>query len=115
MNKMSKRKSSEVLNDSRKRKHIGFDDDTEFDDDEFDLTQSQVQETLATEAEVGIVEKVSVTNFMCHRRLEVSLGSNVNFIIGRNGSGKSAILTALIVGLGGNASNTSRGNSLKGL
>lgn len=69
---------------------------------------------LEGEAEVGIVEKISLTNFMCHKKLEVSPGANVNFIIGRNGSGKSAILTGLIVGLGGKANMTSRGNSLKG-
>ena len=51
---------------------------------------------------------------MCHKKLEVSFGANVNFVIGRNGSGKSAILTGLIVGLGGKANMTNRGNSLKG-
>eukprot|EP00794_Sanderia_malayensis_P000113 gene113-724_t len=70
--------------------------------------------TIQTEAEVGIIEKVILQNFMCHKYLEVNFGSNVNFIIGRNGSGKSAIMTGLIVGLGGKAAITNRGNSLKG-
>lgn len=50
---------------------------------------------------------------MCHDALEVILNPNVNFIIGRNGSGKSAILTALTVGLGARANVTSRGASVK--
>lgn len=52
---------------------------------------------------------------MCHDALEVTLNPNVNFIIGRNGSGKSAILTALTVGLGARANVTSRGASVKGM
>lgn len=51
---------------------------------QFSVMNSEIN--LQTEAEVGIVEKVVVTNFMCHKKLEVNLGSNVNFIIGRNGS-----------------------------
>lgn len=52
-------------------------------------------------------------NFMCHSLLEVDFETNINFIIGRNGSGKSAILTALVVGFGAKASVTNRGNSIK--
>ncbi|KAJ8399397.1 hypothetical protein AAFF_G00411090 [Aldrovandia affinis] len=62
----------------------------------------------------GVIESISLTNFMCHHTLGVQLGPNVNFISGNNGSGKSAVLTALIVGLGGKATITNRGASLKG-
>lgn len=49
---------------------------------------------------------------MCHSSLEIDFNDNVNYVIGRNGSGKSAILTALIVGLGGKANTTNRGSSM---
>lgn len=52
-------------------------------------------------------------NFMCHRHLSISLGPRINFIIGHNGSGKSAILTAITLALGGKAHTTSRGNNLR--
>lgn len=41
------------------------------------------------------------------------LGPLINFICGKNGSGKSAILTAITLCLGGKASSTNRGQSLK--
>jgi len=63
----------------------------------------------------GVLESISLQNFMCHSRLSMQFPGSVNFIVGHNGSGKSAILTALIVGLGGKTSSTSRGNSLKSL
>lgn len=64
-------------------------------------------------ADNGIIESVECTNFMCHRHLEIPLGPLINFIIGHNGSGKSAILTAIAICLGGKASSTNRGQSLK--
>ena len=63
--------------------------------------------------ECGIIERVCMTNFMCHKKLEVTLGQNVNLILGRNGSGKSAIMSAIYVGLGGRAVSTNRGSSIK--
>lgn len=49
---------------------------------------------------------------MCHKFLQIDLGPKINFIIGHNGSGKSAILTAITVALGANASATNRGKSV---
>ncbi|XP_046388328.1 structural maintenance of chromosomes protein 6 [Ischnura elegans] len=61
----------------------------------------------------GTIKRIELINFMCHKHLEIDLPHGVNFIIGRNGTGKSAILSALVVGLGGKASDTNRGYSLK--
>ncbi|KAJ0182787.1 hypothetical protein K1T71_002156 [Dendrolimus kikuchii] len=60
----------------------------------------------------GSIRSIHVKNFFCHENLEINLNRNVNFIVGRNGSGKSAILTALVVGLGSRASVTNRGSNL---
>lgn len=64
-------------------------------------------------AENGILESIQCLNFMCHDNLHVELGPLLNFIVGENGSGKSAILTAITLCLGGKASSTNRGGSLK--
>ncbi|KAF9970519.1 Structural maintenance of chromosomes protein 6 [Actinomortierella ambigua] len=66
-------------------------------------------------AERGVIDYIEVFDFMCHRHLKVTLGPKINFIIGHNGSGKSAILTAIMVCLGGKANATNRAQSLKAL
>ena len=93
--------------------------DSENDEDERTATQAE----LAKRAEgrhqkneavaSGILERVEMKNFMCHGEYTVYLGPLINFICGQNGSGKSAILTAIILCLGGKASATNRGSALK--
>lgn len=63
--------------------------------------------------EAGIISKIRLENFMCHSSLEIEFGDMVNFITGQNGSGKSAILTALCVAFGCRARGTQRANALK--
>ncbi|KAL6707342.1 Structural maintenance of chromosomes protein 6 [Coniothyrium glycines] len=71
------------------------------------------RQNIATDC--GIIEEIQCINFMCHEHLTVSLGPLINFIIGHNGSGKSAVLTALTICLGGKATATNRAQNLKSL
>ncbi|KAK2747897.1 Structural maintenance of chromosomes protein 6 [Myotisia sp. PD_48] len=64
-------------------------------------------------ADSGIIERVDCYNFMCHEHFSIELGPLINFVVGKNGSGKSAVLTAITLCLGGKASVTNRGQSLK--
>ncbi|KAI0244699.1 Structural maintenance of chromosomes protein 6 [Massospora cicadina] len=61
----------------------------------------------------GAIKSIQLENFMCHEHLYVDFYPKINFIVGSNGSGKSAILTGLIVCLGAKASSTSRASSLR--
>ncbi|XP_024531851.1 structural maintenance of chromosomes protein 6A isoform X1 [Selaginella moellendorffii] len=61
----------------------------------------------------GIIARIRVENFMCHSNLSIDFVDNVNFITGQNGSGKSAILTALCIAFGIRARGTQRATSLK--
>jgi chromosome segregation ATPase len=78
-----------------------------------DLRERQTN-TENIPAENAIIEEIICTNFMCHAHLQIKVGPLINFIIGHNGSGKSAVLSALTVCLGGKATATNRSQSLKG-
>ncbi|CAE6468016.1 unnamed protein product [Rhizoctonia solani] len=64
-------------------------------------------------AEYGIIEKIELVNFMCHARTTVQFGPQINFVIGHNGSGKSAVLSGIAIALGGRTASTGRGTGLK--
>ncbi|XP_063040294.1 structural maintenance of chromosomes protein 6 [Engraulis encrasicolus] len=92
--------------DRRSTQEDDFEDDDGLEDHSF---------STSSLGDIGVIESITLKNFMCHQNLgPFQFGPNVNFIVGNNGSGKSAILTALIVGLGGKATMTNRGVSLKG-
>uniref|UniRef100_A0A2S2P714 Structural maintenance of chromosomes protein 6 n=1 Tax=Schizaphis graminum TaxID=13262 RepID=A0A2S2P714_SCHGA len=63
----------------------------------------------------GSIKSITLENFMCHSNFHLTLNPRINFISGLNGSGKSAIQTALVVGFGARASITNRASSLKSL
>ncbi|XP_068433413.1 structural maintenance of chromosomes protein 6-like [Clinocottus analis] len=117
---MSKRKISSVSDNPNKRVRPAaeeeVEDESDLDGDQEDLQPNgQVHSAGEVVSDAGIVESITLKNFMCHSLLgPFTFGSNVNFVVGNNGSGKSAVLTALIVALGGNAHATNRGLSLKG-
>ncbi|XP_076932337.1 structural maintenance of chromosomes protein 6B-like [Bidens hawaiensis] len=75
------------------------------------MTEARVSNGSALRA--GIVTKIRVENFMCHSHMEIDMGDRVNFITGQNGSGKSAILTALCIGFGCRAKSTDRATTMK--
>ena len=85
-------------------------------DDERATQRLRVRPTIIGDnhaADNAIIESITCINFMCHVKLHVELGPLLNFIVGENGSGKSAVLTAITLCLGGKASATNRGGSLK--
>jgi len=61
----------------------------------------------------GMIMEVKMTNFMCHQTFTFNPNQKLTFLSGENGSGKSAVLTAIVFALGGNARVASRGNTNK--
>ncbi|NXI56839.1 SMC6 protein, partial [Chloroceryle aenea] len=110
---MGKRKE-ESISKPGSRKRQRQDESDESNEEENSQSPADNISSLPAVGEVGIIESIQLNNFMCHSMLgPFQFGSNLNFVIGNNGSGKSSVLTALIVGLGGKATATNRGSSLK--
>ncbi|KAJ3284583.1 Structural maintenance of chromosomes protein 6 [Borealophlyctis nickersoniae] len=96
-----------------KHRQIEEEDEEESSMDELMLTAPKTE--FGDGADVGTVESVEMVNFMCHKYLQLDFGPKINFIIGNNGSGKSASLTALTVCLGGTPRGTGRASAIKDL
>lgn len=77
-------------------------------------TKESLVETLNQDhLRSGKVLRIELKNFMCHSNLAIDFNKRSNLLVGKNGSGKSAILAALIIGLGSKSSATSRCQNLK--
>lgn len=115
---MGKRKDESVLNPGSQKKqrkeYTDIHSDESNEEETLEFSANGSASSQLPDGEVGIIESIQLKNFMCHSNLgPFQFGSNLNFVIGTNGSGKSSVLTALIVGLGGKATATNRGSSLK--
>lgn len=65
---------------------------------QFDLPTNRFQ----SQYKDGNICKISLENFMTHGSLTIEPNARVNLITGVNGSGKSSILQAIVIGLGKN-------------
>uniref|UniRef100_A0A6G1SB21 Structural maintenance of chromosomes protein 5 n=1 Tax=Aceria tosichella TaxID=561515 RepID=A0A6G1SB21_9ACAR len=63
----------------------------------------------------GAIVRMRLRNFMTYNDVSLSPGPNLNMIIGPNGTGKSAIVCSIIVGLAGDVSLTGRANNITSL
>ena len=61
---------------------------------------------------LGHIVKVHLKDFMVHRDFEWKPGHCINFITGKNGSGKSSLLQAIVIGLMSGAKHVGRYSSL---
>ncbi|XP_034113769.1 structural maintenance of chromosomes protein 6 [Drosophila albomicans] len=63
----------------------------------------------------GKIISMRLRNFMCHSNFRIDFGPNINFLVGSNGSGKSAVITALALAMAASARSTSRASSIQKL
>ena len=121
----------------RKANQLQANDDEDFSSgDDFSQNNKENRENGETEDnfspdtfEAGLITRIYMEDFMCHRKFTIELGRRVNFITGQNGSGssalfyksiksdlsyspgKSAIVAAIQLCLGATARNTGRGTT----
>ncbi|KAI4489641.1 hypothetical protein M0802_010900 [Mischocyttarus mexicanus] len=63
--------------------------------------------------EKGLIMQISLTNFVTYSNVVIKPGRNLNLIIGPNGTGKSTIVCAIVLGLGGKPSIIGRALNVK--
>jgi len=76
--------------------------------------REQVEDDSPWERRAGMILEVELRNFMCHELYKFDPNQRLTFLCGENGSGKSAVLTAIVFALGGSARTSNRGSSNKG-
>lgn len=81
------------------------------------ITTIQIKDVMEQQinADAGVIETVQLCNFMNHTNFCMKFHPCINVISGSNGSGKSAILTAIQVCFGAKAVATQRGKNLADL
>ncbi|KAJ3814073.1 P-loop containing nucleoside triphosphate hydrolase protein [Lentinula aff. lateritia] len=102
--------------DQEPEAHANHIDDDQFEEQYHERVEKAVdakRHIVGGVAEHGIIESIEMHQFMCHRFLSFQFGPQINFIIGHNGSGKSAVLSAITIALGGKSNSTGRGSGLK--
>ena len=60
----------------------------------------------------GAIKRIYLKDFMVHTQLEINCSAQVNLIIGANGSGKSSVVCAICLGLGGDTGDMQREKSV---
>ncbi|KAB5592896.1 Structural maintenance of chromosomes protein 6 [Ceratobasidium theobromae] len=111
---------TQALSLTQAQRDLALGDDEAFEAKYRDQVRREIEEKGAKRmqkigeiAEYGIIEKIELVNFMCHSRTTVNFGPQINFVIGHNGSGKSAVLSGIAIALGGRSASTGRGTGLK--
>lgn len=107
-----------AVEDDASDHHADPEDDEESPDDEPDPEEEIRRARRAASkgfSTCGILHSVRLDRFMSHDCFQYDLAPNVNFVNGRNGSGKSAIIAALQVGLLGSVTVTERAKKLEDL
>jgi len=77
------------------------------------LASGEHEVFLQAKAQPGTIKRIELINFMNHGHLTVDLKPGVNFVFGRNGSGKSALLAGCMVALGCKANAVGRGTRME--
>ena len=85
-------------------------------DGELDQFFSQREGEKKERLMAGAISQLHLVNFMSHANFTAEFCSGVNFVVGANGSGKSAILAAICVAFGITGRKTNRTeDGVKGL
>lgn len=59
------------------------------------------------------IKRIRMVNFMTHRDVTFNPTAGTNFVVGANGSGKSSLVCAICLCLGGGAANMERAKDIK--